>query len=114
MTLYAEDGLLKDSKFEPIDDASISTRRIEYTQFQVGESLVRVPLKYIRDSKAIGKPETENDTSVKFKNFSDESALPPFTVSDMGLPQGASIKRAFPDNRIERIDWDRFVELSNK
>lgn len=119
-TFYPGDGLMVESKFEPNlrearqSEASISTRQIEHALMEIGAEKVRVPLKAVRRDEAFGKPETSSSVSIEFSKFSDESALPAFTITDMGVPQGVSIKRGFPDYRLERIDWDRFVELSNQ
>jgi hypothetical protein len=119
-TFYAEDGLMKASRFEPNlpkakqSKASLSTRQIEYTLADIGAEKIRIPTRYLADGGIVSMPETKYDNTIEFSNFSDESALPAFTLRNMGVPEGVSIKRGFPDERIERIDWDRFVELSNE
>ena len=119
-TFYAEDGLMKASRFEPNlpkgkqSKASLSTRQVEYTLDDLGaDKKIRVPTTYLANAGVVSMPETRYDNTIEFSNFSDESTLPAFTLRDMGVPEGVSIKRGFPDERIEQIDWDRFVELSN-
>ena len=117
---YAEDGLMKASRFEPNlpkakqSKATLSTRQVEYTLIDLGGDKIRVPTTYLANGGVVSMPETKYDNTIEFSHFSDESTLPAFTLRDMDVPKGVSIKRGFPDERIEQIDWDRFVELSNE
>ena len=112
MSLHATEGLLFHSRFKPPLDNSVATSEVEYTEIAWGESVLKVPSRY---EYALTTEPAENSQSIRieYKNVSDQSASPPLTLVDMGVPPRVELNRVFVDGKIKSSYWDG-QELTKK
>lgn len=107
LTLILEpmDGIIRRAEFAPPHSASVGTSTVEYTTLALENQELRVPSRY-RYRLTDDTPETEKAIDIDYSNIRDESAGPPQTLVDLGIPRGTKLSRVFRDGHIEATYWD--------
>ncbi|MCF6287400.1 MAG: hypothetical protein L3K26_19800, partial [Candidatus Hydrogenedentes bacterium] len=105
LSFLPEEGLVLDASFKAPHDTVVAAAKVAYEKTVVGGKEVRVPTLY-RHTKTGGGPELDSTLEIKYSNYSDESAMPPLTLADMGAFRGIQLNRVFTDGHIESRLWD--------
>lgn len=105
LTFSPGDGLMMGAEFKPPRGTIVYSNSATYETVIVGGKELRVPSKYQQRS-AGGPPHLSATTEITYSNFSDESALPPLTLTDMGVPKGIGLARSFTDGHTEPKGWN--------
>ena len=105
LSLDAESGLVRNVRYQVPHSASVGTSTVEYTTLALENQELRVPSRY-RYRLTDDTPETEKAIDIDYSNIRDESAGPPQTLVDLGIPRGTKLSRVFRDDHIESSYWD--------
>jgi len=105
LTLSPDDGLMMEAEFKPPRDTVVNSVTATYSTIMLGGRELRVPSIY-RHRSAGGPPELSVTNEITYTNFLDESALPPLTLNDMGIPKGIGLARSFTDGHTEPKGWN--------
>lgn len=96
-------GTLMKAAFMPAGGETASSVSIHYSEAELNGKSTSVPVEYKRES---GMGDRRVSTSIAFSSHADESAMPPYSAEQMGMPTGTSISRRLPSSPGERKVWD--------
>ena len=107
LTLILEpvEGIVRFAEFAPPHGASVGTGTVEYTKLAFDTRALSVPSRY-RYRLTDDTPETEKAIDIDYTNVRDESAEPPQTLVELGIPVGTKLNRVFRDGHIDVTYWD--------
>ena len=107
LTLILEpvEGVVRFAEFAPPHDTSVGTGAVAYTKLVLAGRELNVPSRY---EYKLTRVETEKSKSISidYANIRDESAEPPQTLVELGIPVGTKLSRVFRDGHIDVTYWD--------
>ena len=103
LVIDANNGLVTEASFMP-GDGWVSTCRIEYKPFPIAGKNIPVPVRY--RSKDVDKDGVViQETDIVFSGFLDESDESPYTLGNIGLPEGAEVWRGKFPSGVQVMKW---------
>tara|TARA_R110001592_G_scaffold258896_1_gene522708 strand:- start:1311 stop:2270 length:960 start_codon:yes stop_codon:yes gene_type:complete len=99
------DGLVRNGTFKPVAAKLGAEVNVEYVEASIGGRSLHVPSTYNYD-KASEREELKSNIAITFTNFVDEADKPELTLSDLGVPVGAALRKMYPDGRQKTAKWD--------
>ena len=105
LSLDAEPGLVRNVRYQVPHDTSVGISTVEYTTLVQENQELSVPSRYKYKLSRV-EAEKSKFIDIDYSNIRDESAGPPQTLVDLGIPRGTKLSRVFRDGHIEATYWD--------